>query len=95
MPHEWAKIAGVNLLILCGLSTSSGAGDHGLPLPDEARPRLAPFLFYAFLVLQQYLLLIVAAFGMFDLWVDFRRFIKPRTIRPLTGPDQTHPQEVS
>ena len=79
VPHEWAKIAGVNVLILCGfVYLLQGLAIMGFLFRMKRVPAWLRFLFYALLVLQQYLLLIVAAFGMFDLWVDFRRFIKPR-----------------
>jgi hypothetical protein len=34
-------------------------------------------MLYFLLLIQQYLLLIVVALGMFDLWADFRKFIRP------------------
>lgn len=79
VPHAAAKIAGTNVLIVCGfVYLLQGLAITGFLFRVKRVPAWLRFLFYALLVLQQYLLLIVAAFGMFDLWVDFRRFIKPR-----------------
>ena len=36
-------------------------------------PRLLRFLFYFIIMIQQYLVLVLSAAGLFDLWVDFRR----------------------
>jgi hypothetical protein len=32
-------------------------------------------LFYGLILIQQYMLIIVIAFGLFDMWVDFRKRI--------------------
>jgi hypothetical protein len=34
-------------------------------------------LFYVLILIQQYLLLFVMVLGLFDLWADFRKLIKP------------------
>ncbi len=36
-------------------------------------PRLLRIMFYFFLILQQYLVILVIAAGLFDLWLDFRK----------------------
>lgn len=43
-------------------------------------PALFRYLFYAMLVMQAYLVIAVALFGMFDLWADFRRPRKPKNL---------------
>jgi uncharacterized protein YybS (DUF2232 family) len=40
-------------------------------------PFFFKILFYVLILIQQYLLLVVAALGLFDLWADFRKLIKP------------------
>lgn len=83
LPGEAAEIIGLNVLIVCAfLYLLQGLSIAGFFFRAKNVPPLVRFLFYALLVLQQYLLLIVAAFGMFDLWVDFRRFIKRKEDRP-------------
>jgi len=79
LPVEATQIIGINVLIVCAfLYLLQGLSIAGFFFRAKNVPALVRFLFYALLVLQQYLLIIVAAFGMFDLWVDFRRFIRRR-----------------
>ena len=40
-------------------------------------PRYLRALFYALIVLYQYLLVFVSALGLFDIWVDFRKMNRP------------------
>jgi uncharacterized protein YybS (DUF2232 family) len=73
-PAEWVALLGLNLLIVCGLIYMF----HGLAIVVFffQRKQVPPFfqwLFYALLVAQFYLLVIVIALGLFDLWVDFRK----------------------
>jgi len=78
LPQEWIKFTGLNILIVCffvyllqGLSIVSFLFKRkGIPSGIRA-------MLYILLVLQQYLLLPVIFVGLFDLWIDFRKYIKP------------------
>ncbi|MBN1615034.1 MAG: YybS family protein [Deltaproteobacteria bacterium] len=78
LPLEWMKFTGLNILIVCffvyllqGLSIISFFFRRkGVPTGIRA-------VVYIFIVLQQYLVLPVILVGLFDLWIDFRKYIKP------------------
>jgi uncharacterized protein YybS (DUF2232 family) len=40
-------------------------------------PRYLRALFYALIVIYQYLLVFISAIGLFDIWVDFRKMNRP------------------
>ena len=75
-PVEGAVIVGMNLLILCGLIyLFQGLAIAAFFFREKRIPMMFRGLFYALLMIQQYMLIIVIAFGLFDLWVDFRKRI--------------------
>jgi uncharacterized protein YybS (DUF2232 family) len=78
LPQDWMKFTGLNILIICffvyllgGLSIISFLFKRkGIPTGIRA-------MLYILIVLQQYLVLPVIIVGLFDLWIDFRKYIKP------------------
>jgi uncharacterized protein YybS (DUF2232 family) len=79
MPILRLQIAGLNVLLLAGLVyLIQGLGIVVFYLQKASVPPLFRSLAYAVLVLQPVLLLGVAAFGLFDLWFDFRRLRNKR-----------------
>ena len=76
VPMEGATIVGMNLLILCGLIyLFQGLAIAAFFFRQKRVPVMFRWLFYALLLVQQYMLIIVIAFGLFDMWVDFRKRI--------------------
>jgi uncharacterized protein YybS (DUF2232 family) len=76
LPMEGSAIVGMNLLILCGLIyLFQGLSITAFFFRQKRIPAMFRWLFYTLLLVQQYMLIIVIAFGLFDMWVDFRRRI--------------------
>jgi uncharacterized protein YybS (DUF2232 family) len=74
MPFPGIRMAGLNVLLLVSLVyLVQGLGLIVFYLNKGSVPSIVRSLVYLFLVLQPLLLLGVAAFGLFDLWFDFRR----------------------
>ncbi len=72
------KYAGLNLLIVClFVYLCAGLSVIGYFFKVKRIPVFFKVLFYVLIVIQQYLLLLVMALGLFDLWADFRKLIKP------------------
>jgi uncharacterized protein YybS (DUF2232 family) len=79
MPILCLQIAGLNVLLLAGLIyLIQGLGIVLFYLQKATVPPLFRSLAYVVLALQPVLLLGVAAFGLFDLWFDFRRMRNKR-----------------
>jgi uncharacterized protein YybS (DUF2232 family) len=76
VPLEGAAIVGMNLLILCGLIyLFQGLAIAAFFFRQKRVPLMFRWLFYALLLVQQYMLIIVIVFGLFDMWADFRKRI--------------------
>jgi uncharacterized protein YybS (DUF2232 family) len=74
MPPPGLQIGGLNVLLLVSLVyLLQGLGVMVFYLNRSAVPPILRSLAYIFLVIQPLFLLGVAAFGLFDLWFDFRR----------------------
>jgi uncharacterized protein YybS (DUF2232 family) len=78
VPVTWIKIAGLNILIIClfiyllqGLSITS------FFFTRKNVPKVFRVIFYLLVFVQQYFTLLIIAFGLFDLWIDFRKRISP------------------
>ena len=75
-PLEGAAIVAMNVLILCGLIyLFQGLAISAFFFRQKQVPAMFRWLFYTLLLVQQYMLIIVIAFGLFDMWVDFRKRI--------------------
>ena len=76
LPLEGSTIVGMNLLILCCLAyLFQGLAIAAFFFRQKRVPAVFRWLFYALLLIQQYMLIFVIAFGLFDMWVDFRKRI--------------------
>ena len=72
------KYTGLNLLITClFVYLLAGLSVIGYFFKVKKVPVFFKILFYVLIMIQQYLLLVVMALGLFDLWADFRKLIKP------------------
>ena len=76
IPVEWVAIVGMNLLIVCSqIYLFQGLAIAAYFFRQKRVPTIVRWLFYGLLIIQQYLLVLVIAFGLFDMWVDFRKRI--------------------
>jgi uncharacterized protein YybS (DUF2232 family) len=67
-------VTGLNILIVClFIYFLQGLAIFEFYFKTRQVPRLLRIMFYFFLILQQYLIILVIAAGLFDLWLDFRR----------------------
>ena len=77
-PFHAVKYSGVNLLILClFIYLCAGLSIIGYYFKVKRFPIFFKIMFYTLILIQQYLLLFVVVLGLFDLWADFRKMIKP------------------
>ncbi len=77
VPVEGIAIFGMNLLIMTGMIYMfQGLAIAAFFFRKKQIPRMFRFFFYGMILIQQYLLIIIVALGLFDLWVDFRKRIK-------------------
>ncbi len=75
-PLEILETVGMNLLILCCLLyLFQGFAIAGFFFKHKKVPVFLRWLFYMLIVVQQYMVVLVIVFGLFDLWVDFRKRI--------------------
>jgi uncharacterized protein YybS (DUF2232 family) len=72
------KYIGLNLLIVCAfIYLMQGLSIIAFLFSRKKVPSFLKFIFYFLIFVQHYILLLVIALGLFDLWVDFRKYIKP------------------
>jgi uncharacterized protein YybS (DUF2232 family) len=82
-PQTSVQTIGMNVLLLIGLLyVVQGLGILVFYFQKTSVPPLFRAIVYLFLVIQPLLLLGVAAFGLFDLWFDFRRLHHKREELP-------------
>ncbi len=78
VPEEIVKTIGLNtLIVLLFLYLLQGLSIVQFFFRKKSIPRYLRALFYALILLYQYLLVFVAAIGLFDIWVDFRKMNRP------------------
>ncbi|MEE8430475.1 MAG: YybS family protein [Candidatus Desulfatibia sp.] len=74
LPHKNFKIVGLNgLLILMTIYFFQGIAIVSFYFEKKQFPRMLRFFAYTLIALQQVVLLIVIGFGIFDMWLDFRK----------------------
>jgi len=78
VPEDIVKIIGLNtLIVLLFLYLLQGLSIVQFFFRKKNIPRYLRALFYALILLYQYLLVFIAALGLFDIWVDFRKMDRP------------------
>lgn len=78
IPQAVVKFLGLNILIIClFIYLAEGISIIGFFLKVKKVPFIFRVTLYFLILVQQYLLLIIVALGLFDLWADFRKFIRP------------------
>lgn len=79
-PVAWVNVIGLNIIIVCLFAyLLQGLSIISFLFKTKNVHRTFRILCYFLIFAQQYLLLLLAAVGVFDLWIDFRRFIRPVT----------------
>lgn len=77
MPTEGVQFTGFNLLIVSlFVYFLGGLAIVAFYFRRKKAPPLLRFMFYFVIVAQQYITLIVIVAGLFDMWIDFRKFNK-------------------
>jgi uncharacterized protein YybS (DUF2232 family) len=80
VPVTLVRIVSLNLVIVCLFAyLLQGLSIIGFLFKTKNVHRSFRILCYCLIFAQQYIILLIAAVGVFDLWVDFRKFIKPVT----------------
>jgi len=78
VPEEIVQIIGLNgLIILLFLYLLQGLSIVQFFFKKKNIPRYLRALFYALIILYQYLIVFISAVGLFDIWVDFRKMNSP------------------
>lgn len=78
VPEEIARIIGLNtLIVLLFFYLLQGLSIVQFFFRKKKIPRYLRALFYALIVIYQYLLVFVSAIGLFDIWIDFRKMNSP------------------
>jgi len=77
IPSAWVRLPAVNALMVLGLIYFfQGLSVVAYWLNKKGAPAFFKILCYTLIALQQYLTLIVAAVGLFDIWLNFRKIDK-------------------
>lgn len=77
IPLKGITVVGMNLLIICGLIyLFQGLAIVAFFFRQKQVHKMFRLLFYGLILVQQYMLIVIIAFGLFDMWVDFRKKIK-------------------
>jgi len=81
VPVSLARIVSLNLVIVCMFAyLLQGLSIISFLFKTKNVHRSFRILCYFLIFAQQYIIILIAAVGVFDLWVDFRKFIKPVTL---------------
>ncbi|MEJ2640992.1 MAG: DUF2232 domain-containing protein, partial [Desulfosarcinaceae bacterium] len=74
LPSQGIKLVGVNtLLVILTIYFFQGMAIVSFFFEKKKMPRPFRIMLYTLIALQQVLLLVVIALGVFDLWLDFRK----------------------
>ncbi|MEN6489107.1 MAG: DUF2232 domain-containing protein, partial [Smithella sp.] len=75
--HEQIRLISMNVFLLaCFLYLLQGLAIVSFLFQNKNVPVFLRYLFYFLIVLQQFLMIPIALVGLFDIWVDFRKFIR-------------------
>jgi uncharacterized protein YybS (DUF2232 family) len=75
--HPGIKMLGINgLIVIMMIYFFQGIGIVSFYFEKKQFPKILRILLYGLIAIQQPLLLVVAALGFFDIWIDFRRIRK-------------------
>jgi uncharacterized protein YybS (DUF2232 family) len=63
-------------IVACFIYLLHGFAIIGFLFRTKNVPIIFRYLFYFLIAVQQFLMVVIVAAGVFDIWIDFRRFIK-------------------
>ena len=94
IPSTALKVLGVNcLVVLMTVYFFQGIAVMAFYFEKKGIPRFLRGLIYAFIAIQQFLLLVVVGLGFFDVWANFRRIDDAPTNGPESGPTAGDPPD--
>jgi uncharacterized protein YybS (DUF2232 family) len=77
VPHDDINFLALNLfLVICFIYLLQGLAIISFIFQSKNVHIFFRFLFYFFIAIQQFLMIPIAAAGLFDIWVDFRKFFR-------------------
>lgn len=77
IPDENANFAGINIfLIICFIYLLQGLAIVSFFFQVKNVPVFLRFIFYFLIAVQQILMIPIVATGLFDIWIDFRKFFQ-------------------
>lgn len=77
IPEENIRFLSLNiLLITCFIYLLQGIAITSFFFQSKNVPFVFRFLFYFLIAAQQFLMIPIAAVGLFDIWIDFRKFLR-------------------
>lgn len=77
VPHDDINFLALNLfLVICFIYLLQGLAIISFIFQSKNVPVFFRFLFYFFIAIQQFLMIPIAIAGLFDIWVDFRKFFR-------------------
>ena len=77
IPNGDVKFFALNsFLIICFIYLLQGLAIVSFIFQSKNVPSVFRFLFYFFIAVQQFLMIPIATAGLFDIWVDFRKFFR-------------------
>ena len=77
IPNEDINFIALNsFLIICFIYLLQGFAIISFIFQSKNVPIYFRFLFYFFIAVQQFLMIPIAATGLFDIWIDFRKFFR-------------------
>ncbi len=77
IPNDDINFLALNIfLVICFVYLLQGFAIIGFIFQSKNVPAFLRFLFYFFIAIQQFLMIAIAAAGLFDIWVDFRKFFR-------------------
>ena len=77
IPNEQVNFYSMNIfIIVCFIYSLQGFAIIGFLFRNKNVPIIFRYLFYFLIAVQQFLMIAIVAAGIFDTWIDFRKFIK-------------------
>jgi uncharacterized protein YybS (DUF2232 family) len=77
VPNENINLLALNLfLVICFIYLLQGLAIISFIFQSKKVPIFFRFIFYFLIAVQQFLMIPIATAGLFDIWVDFRKFVR-------------------
>lgn len=77
VPHKDINIFSLNIfLVVCFIYLLQGLAIVSFLFQDKNVPLFFRYFFYFLIAVQQFLMIPIAAVGLFDIWIDFRKYFQ-------------------